>query len=196
MLLIDALLCRDCPGVFMRFVEDPQAESAKLTLKALNPQQQQQQQAGSTAAAAAADAQPVEISLSQPELQQLLKQLVLALSGSSSSSSSSWSQSAAAATSQPGNRQVSLQPAPKSSSSSSLSFGGTAAAAGAAAAAGGGRLLLLLDGVPAAELAPAHVTLLVTVMEDLVGQLPGQYSTAPPAVQVSGAMSSTGCFHC
>jgi hypothetical protein len=39
-------------------------------------------------------------------------------------------------------------------------------------------------GVLAAELEPAHVTLLVTVIEDLVGQLPGQYSTAPPAVQL------------
>jgi hypothetical protein len=172
---------RDCPGVFMRFVEDPQAESAKLTLKDLNPQQQQQQ-AGSSPAAAAA--QPVDIQLSQSELQQLLKQLVLALSSSKSSSSSvgsSMSPTAAAALGVPGNRQITLQPIP--SSSSSTSIGGTAAAAAAAAAAGG-RLLLSIDGVLAAELEAAHVTSLVTVMEDLVGQLPGQYSTAPPAVQV------------
>jgi hypothetical protein len=171
----------------MRFVEDPPADSAKLTLKDLNPQkqqqQQQQQQAGSHAAAAA---QSVEIQLSQSELQQLLKQLVLALSSSKSSGSSSSSMSpaaAAAALGEPGNRQITLQPV--ASSSSSLSVGGTAAAAAAAAAAGG-RLQLFVDGVLAAELAPAHVTSLVTVMEDLVGQLPGQYSTAPPAVQVRG----------
>jgi hypothetical protein len=185
LLLLLLLMNRDCPGVFMRFVEDPQADSAKLTLKDLKPQQQQQQQqqqqAGSSTAAAAA-AQPVEIQLSQRELQQLLKQLVLALSSSKSSSSSSMSPTAAAAAlGEPGNRQITLQPI--KSSSSSTSIGGTAAAAAAAAAAGG-RLQLFIDGVLAAELSPAHVTSLVTVMEDLVGQLPAQYSTAPPAVQV------------
>jgi hypothetical protein len=190
LLLLPLLLTnRDCPGVFMRFVEDPQANSVKLTLKDLNPQQQQQQQqqqqAGSSTTAAAA-AQAVEIQLSQHELQQLLKQLVLALSSCKSGSSSSSSMSpTAAALGEPGNRQITLQPISSSSSSSSSStlVGGTAAAA-AAAAASGGRLQLLIDGVLAAELSPAHVTSLVTVMEDLVGQLPALYSTAPPAVQV------------
>jgi hypothetical protein len=150
--------------VFARFVVDPPTDTATLTFK---------QQPGAAAGAAGAQQQQqaapdsgAEVVLSGPELQQLQRQLLLVLSGSSAATGSSSSSSSSS-----GSRAVQLRPISSSSSAPVVS----SRARGGAAANG---LELLLDGSVAAVLQPVHVVSLVTVFDDLGGQLPQQYSTS------------------
>lgn len=149
---------RECPGVFARFVADPPTDKATLTIKSLGQQQQQRSSSSSSSG-------NTDVVLSGVELQQLQRQLLQVLSGIGPPGAPA---AAAAAD------RVCLRPV-NSSSSTPSSIGGPA------------KLELLIDGGAAAQLQQAHVVSLVTVIEDLMGQLPEQYasSTQQQAVQVS-----------
>jgi hypothetical protein len=141
--------------VFARFVVDPPTNTATLTFKQQAATQQQQ---------ASSD---TEVILTGPELQQLQQLLLLALSGSSTAAAMG---SRSSSSSNNGSRSLQLRPL--SSAAVAVSSRGSSRARGGAAANG---LELVLDGAVAAVLQPAHVMSLVTVFDDLGGQLP-QYS--------------------
>lgn len=164
-------LCRDCPGVFARFVVDPPTDTATLTFK-------QQAAAAAVAQQPAAAEGDTEVVLSGPELQQLQQQLLLVLAGSNAAAAGS-NAAAAGSSSSNDSRVVQLRPI------SGRSLAPVSSRARGGAAAGG--LELLLGGSVAAVLQPVHVVSLVTVFDDLGGQLPQQYSTSRQmqAVQVS-----------
>jgi hypothetical protein len=147
--------------VFARFVVDPPTNTATITFKQQAATQQQQ---------ALSD---TEVTLTGYELQQLQQQLLLVLSGSNTAAATGSSSS-----SSNGSRALQLRPL---SSTAVAASSGSSRARGGAAANG---LELVLDGAAAAVLQPAHVMSLVTVFDDLGGQLPHQYSTSRQLQQV------------
>jgi hypothetical protein len=182
--------------VFARFVEDPPSTSATLTFKAIHhgSSQQQQQQSPSSQDAAV-------LQLSQQQLQQLMQQLLLLLSDNRAENrGSSSSRMAAAAGDKP-----SIMLRACSSSSSTTNSRGLARSflSPAAAAAVTDRLQpqleLLMNDAVAAQLLPGHVRSLMTVLEDMSGQLYSQYGVVQPPVQVrtaAGLIWLSGCHAC
>lgn len=174
--------------MWTRFVQDPPTVSAVLTIKELHPTsapQLQLPQAPSTSpttpgvasSAAAPAAALAEVELSPGELGALLQELMAVLPAAAASAATTHDTvgagegAGAAALGTPGARPVGLLP---------LSDG---------------RLQLTVSGVVVAVLSPGHVSSLVTVLDDVVMQMPGQFDPPDLAVEVCALLPLPCALH-